>query len=459
MPEKFINKIKRQLGLAALLIILGIYLLHILNVRFWNRGDGTIEWDIISYYAYLPAAFIYDDLSLSFIEDDKEFFSDYIWPEKTEEGNKVIKTSMGLAYLYSPFFLIAHQYSKKSDYQANGYSLPYHLALSFSSLFYAIFGFWFLWKILRTYFSHWVSFITMISIGLGTNLFAYTTVFAPMPHSFNFTLIILFIWLTMKWYEKRKLVNSFFLGLVFGLIVLIRPTNIVILLFFLLYGINNKRSFKERFHLYLKNSKFILVIVVSALIIWTPQLLYWKNQTGDFLYFSYGEDEKFFWLQPVFWKGLFGFRKGWLIYTPIMIFGVAGIFLLKGKLKDLRLPIILTLVTAMYLIFSWWCWWYGGSFGMRPMIDYYGMLAIPMASFLQFASTRKRIARNIFYSLFSIGFLLGIYHYIQFHYDAIHYDSMTWKAYKHSFGRIHDSDKLDELLEPPDYEEAKRTRN
>ena len=203
----------------------------------------------------------------------------------------------------------------------------------------------------------------------------------------------------------------------------------------------------------------IFIIVFAAFMVWIPQLLYWKSQTGQFLYFSYGEDEKFFWLQPVFWKGLFGFRKGWLIYTPVMIFSLAGIFLLKEKLKDLKLAIIFTFLPAMYLIFSWWCWWYGGSFGMRPMIDFYGILAIPMAAFLQFSHTRKRIFKSILYSLFSLSLLLGIYHYIQFHYDAIHYDSMTWKAYKHSFGKVHDSEKLDKLLAPPDYENAKKTRN
>ena len=45
----------------------------------WQQEDKIIEWDIKSYYAYLPATFIYQDLSLDFINDESGKFKDLIW--------------------------------------------------------------------------------------------------------------------------------------------------------------------------------------------------------------------------------------------------------------------------------------------------------------------------------------------------------------------------------------------
>lgn len=455
---QFYKSIKKYLGTIAILIIAGSYLFYMLNVRFWNMGMGTIAWDTISYYAYLPAKFIYKDISLKFIDKDPDFFSNYVWPEITEEKTYVIKTTMGLAYLYTPFFFAGHYIANHSEYPANGYSLPYHIALAFSGMFYATIGFFFLWRILRRYFPPGISFIVMLTIALATNLFVYTTMSGTMSHSFSFALITFFIWLTIRWYEKENYWLSLLLGLTAGLIILIRPTNVLVAFIFILYGVVSFKDLKNRLNYLDDNWRHILLIVLAAIVIWVPQLIYWKSQTGQLFYFSYGSDERFFWMEPVFFKGLFSFRKGWLIYTPVMIFSFAGLFFMKNKLKEFRLAIAVTLFLAMYVVFSWWCWWYGGGFGMRPMIDYYGMLAIPMGASLSYISSLK-INRMAFFSLaFSGSILFGVYHHMQYHYGALHYDSMTWKAYLHSFGHIKADRELELYLEVPDYEKSKTER-
>ncbi len=71
-----------------------------------------IYWDVLSYYAYLPALFIEDDLKLTFVEDpnraDVHLHRHRYWPETTPKGDKVIKTTMGVALMISPFFGVAH---------------------------------------------------------------------------------------------------------------------------------------------------------------------------------------------------------------------------------------------------------------------------------------------------------------------------------------------------------------
>ena len=74
-----------------------------------------------------------------------------------------------------------------------------------------------------------------------------------------------------------------------------------------------------------------------------------------------------------------------------MLFAVAGIFYLPRYIKGVTLGISVFLVLNVYIIFSWWSWWYGGSFGARPMIDSYGILAIPLAAMIeQMLGMRKR---------------------------------------------------------------------
>ncbi len=454
---KTLRHIRERLSYLAVILVISVYFLQIMNVRYWKTGHGVIFWDTLSYYAYLPATFIYHDLSLKFIDKDARYFSDKIWPVRLPNKNYVIKTSMGLSILYSPFFFAAHVYALHSDkYPADGYSLPYHVALEFSSLFYLIFGLLVLRKILVRYFTETIAALTILATGLATNLFSYTTQAATMPHSFEFTLIVLFLWCTIRWYEKRSWPTSVYLGLLTGLISLIRPTDLVIVLVFLLYDI---RSPKERLREFWDKKWHIAVMILLSFLVWLPQFLYWESVSGKWLLFSYGSKERFFWMQPEILKVLIGFRKGWLIYTPVMIFGMAGLFMLKNKVKEWTLAFPVTIILSIYIISSWWCWWYGGGFGMRPMIDFYGMMAVGMAAFITAITKRQRMIRGAFFILFSLTSVLGIYHHIQSYYGAIHWDSMTWEAYRHSFGKIAHYPGMEKYLDHPDYEKAKIKRN
>ncbi len=111
----------------------------------------------------------------------------------------------------------------------------------------------------------------------------------------------------------------------------------------------------------------------------------------------------------------------------------------------------------IYIIFSWWCWWYGGGFGQRAFIDSYALMAVPAAALLQdaFTTGRKWLKGGII-AVWSLLFLLGIYNNIQYYYGAIHWDSMTKEAYFDSFGRVRPSARFNELLKAPDYEKARK---
>ena len=133
----------------TLIFILVTQLIVIFNIKPWKNADkknALINWDVTSYYSYLPALFIYKDLKFHFLEKSKINFEakHQFWPETAPNGNKVIKTTMGMSVLYFPFFITSHIYSLLNDkVKANGFSKPYEIGLTFSSIFYMILGLFF----------------------------------------------------------------------------------------------------------------------------------------------------------------------------------------------------------------------------------------------------------------------------------------------------------------------------
>ena len=446
---------KIPLTSIAIAVIMVASLLIDFSLKLWEKQDRVIEWDIHSHYAYLPALFIYDDIQLT--KSDYHFDNDYylFWQSVTPDGRNVIKTSMGMSILYAPFFFVAHGFASLTDYPENGFSEPYKFFLLLSSIFYLFIGLDYVRKILQHFnFSDLHIAITLLLIGLGTNLLCYSSQSAPLQHVYDFCLIAVFIFYTIRWYEKQSVKNTIILGLLLGMISLIRPTNVVILIFFGLYNVSSIGELKQRMALLKKEWFLINVILFLTFIVWIPQFIYWKTVTGSYLYYSY-TGEGFFFNNPQMMEGLFGFHKGWLVYTPMMAFSIMGIFLLKDIVKKMRTAIILFFFVNIYIIFSWWCWWYGGTYGQRAMIDCYPILAIPFASFIQDLSGRKWFLKGAFVCIAAFFIWLNIFQTFQFEYHSLHWDGMTRELYFKQFGKISMIEDFEKYVKEPNYDKAK----
>lgn len=422
------------------------------NLKLWKIHDRVIDQDVIYYYEYLPATFIHNDLTLS--DPSKSKFQG--WFRKLENGNRVNKMTMGMAYMYSPFFAVGHLMAKNSMEEANGYTKPYKMAIQLSAIFYLLFGMLILMRTLKLYFSDLVSGLTLIFVGFGTNLYYYATVEATMTHVASFFLITSFLYSSIKWTHTKSWKHSVLLGITLGLLTLIRPTNVVVVVFIPLLNIDSLTGIKQRIRDILHYSPQLIAAGAIAFIFWIPQFIYWKTITGNWVFYSYG-DEGFYFLKPEIIKGLFSFRKGWLIYTPIMFSAVFGIFLLKKRLSGFFLPVLVFFILNLYVIFSWWCWWYGGSYSQRSMIDSYGIMAIPIAVFVQWIIGKKKPIRLVVISAMLIITAHGLFQTYQYYTGKlIHWDSMTAKAFRSTFCRLKKPAGWNEMLQPPDYEAAKK---
>lgn len=420
----------------------------------WKKNQ--VNGDVTSYYAYLPATFIYHDIKLE--KSDYKIGENtwLFWPLVTQEGKKVIKTTMGLSVLYAPFFFTGHWIAPLLNEAQNGYSLPYQFCLLLSALFYLLIGLHFLRKLLLLYFSEAVVSLSIATVYFGTNLFWYSTLDGLMSHGSIFSLLVVFIYQAVKWHHAPSLKRAIAIGLLAGLLTLIRPTMATCFLIFLFFGVYSKETFLQKLKLLQSNFKSLLLIAAFSFLVIIPQLLYWNYVTGHWLFFSY-EGERFYFDHPHLLEGLFGFRKGWLLYTPVMSFAIAGLFFLRKRLPSFFLPVVVVMPLSIYVLLSWWAWWYGGGFGLRAFVDFYGLFVLSIACFYKYILEQgKRLLKYGILVLGSYLVYLNLFQTWQYYKELIHFDSMTKEAYLLGFRATYSTNEWYEALDAPGYERAKK---
>lgn len=427
MKTKIINFSKRFLrwadkGTVPIAFVLCFFISMQVYLRYfggWKGMGNAFKHDIYDYYMYLPAVFIHHDVT-------------YNWygAPNTPKGYILNKVTYGIALFYLPFFLTAHLISNLWRLGTTGFEPMYGFFLLVSSAFYTSLGIYYLKKYLKIFFPLPVVLLALLGVLGGTNLYFYASVEGGMSHCYSFFLLCVFIYMTPKFVESPNLKNTMLLGIPLALEILIRPINIIILLFPLLYDVYSWREFRNRLHfLFIKNLKWIFLWVVIGFIFALPQMLYWHLLTNKYIVFSYQGESFIYWKNPKILQVWFGAKKGLFLYTPILLVSVLGLFYSWKEKKYQFHSVTLIFLIVTYLFASWWSWWFGGSFGHRAFVEFYAFLSIPLAeSLYQFNQKKKYIA-----IILNLLVLFLIYVNVRFMYfyieGKIHWDSMDWEQY------------------------------
>jgi hypothetical protein len=386
-----------------------------------GHKNGVLWSDAEGYYLYLPAIFIYDGFEDIPVRTVDQFF-------RYPGTNKYLtKYTCGVAMMEAPFFLAGHFLTKITGGEATGYTLLYIYSILLAAVFYGWLGFFFLKKALERRYSRWITFGVIMCLFWGTNLYYYMTREAGMSHAYSFCLFAIFVYWTPKFYEKAKVSLRLIvgMGLLSGLIVLIRPTNIVLLLYLFFYGIKGWDTLKERFGFYVSNLKTVWLFPVFSFLVFIPQMLYWHYLSGDYVMYSYGDEGFIYWASPKVNDVLFNIKNGWLMFTPMAILMLIGLLIGSYKrLLNMRLILVILLI-CLYTFASWWAWWFGGGFGHRSFIEFYTLLAFPLAYLLTLVYTRKGLVKKLLFT----GLLALLIYYNQgltHHKEGAHYNWVTW---------------------------------
>jgi hypothetical protein len=414
----------------------------------YNRPgtEATLAWDVSGYYLYLPAIFIYKDLKeVRFLPEiirkyQPSFAPDQAYP--LGNGRQVMKYSAGMAVLYLPFFFIAHSVAKLAGFPADGFSLPYQVAIQLGGVLVALLGLWYLRKNLLRFFSDQVTGWAILLLALGTNFFNYATFDAANPHVWLFTLLALVVHFTLRWHERPNLRDASFLGLCIGLAALVRPTEILYALVPVLWGVANGAGVRLKTGIFMKNFTHLVWAGFIIALVGFIQLAYWKSVAGEWIVYSY-QDQGFSFLHPHVADVLFSYRKGWFVYTPLMLLSMLGFYFLFKKNRELFVPVFVFFLLNTWVVCSWDIWWYGGAFGQRAMIQSYPLLAFPLAAFLAWLPGNKW-TMWLFSPLLATCLALNLFQTYQAHWGPWEADMMNRAYYWLIFANVDDlpSDKL-----------------
>ncbi|HEX4888391.1 MAG TPA: hypothetical protein VFV37_10135 [Luteibaculaceae bacterium] len=412
---------KGYLSAWAALLTMAVYCVFFVNAKRW-RDDGIIQQDVRIYYEYLPALFTHGDLSFSFLQNDSVADRHQYWlVTQPETGKDVPKYTLGLALVYAPVYLIHHGIARVLGHPIADFSTADGFGIAVSTLLFLGIGLLAARRLWLHWFSDTACAIALLTVFLGTNLLHYSVLSPGYGHVFSFALVALFANEALQWGKTNGSLRAAKMGFLFGLIVLIRPSNAVIGLFVLLVLPNIPNS-QGIWQFWFSRWKPLLIAAIFALLAISPQLVVWKQITDSWVVYSYST-ERFFFLQPQLLKVWFSFRNGWFTYAPVLLLIFPGFYFLFKLNRPLFWSTVPFFLINSLVIASWWCWWYGGSFGSRPHMDALAISALPLVAFWQ---GLQRPYLRMAAGLISVGLIALIgFQFKQSTRGIFHYDGMT----------------------------------
>jgi hypothetical protein len=420
----------------------------------FERGNyGVIDWDNFGYYLYLPAIFIYDDVKLIdnvWVKDAQRKYSlssNYYQAHRIENGNHIVQYTAGMAFLYSPAFFAGHLAAKLTSYPADGFSQPYQLALLLQSYLMVFLGLFFLRKLALSFFSDKLSALLIFLLCVGTNYLQIVPANISSPHVYLFGFYAALLYLIHLWHKKPELNYSFLIGLLSALMILSRANELLFLMVPVLWLGGQFKTYQQKVLFFWNNKKHIIAVAVPLVLFGLVQPIYWHYTTGEWIFDSYtNEDFKF--LSPYLKEYLFSYKKGWLLYTPIMAIGLIGLFITVKKNRGVGLPILLFMFLNIWVLSSWDCWWYADSFSQRSIVQCYPIFLLPFGYFIQELNLSFKRIKVPVIILLAVIVVLNVFQVWQFEQGIIHSQRMTNEYYWNIIGETDFYHANRRLLDP-----------
>ncbi|MGD1848406.1 MAG: hypothetical protein ACFB10_23695 [Salibacteraceae bacterium] len=435
---KAMNAWISRLPKISVLLIGGLSLWITANLH-WGKEHwhSVLQADANGYFAYLPAVFIYQDLTYGFydqIEHDtyKELHQGIDYREDVNH-RKVNKFYCGTPLFWTPFYAIAHWHTKATGLPIDGYSKWYRLWITIASVFYLTLGLWWLNLWLReTGLKPWPRVVSIWAGFFGTHLFYYTVGEPGLSHVYSFSMMALFAWQAHRYFQQPHGKHLPWLAISLAFLILLRPVNgLALFATPLLAGSWRQwvRGMKSLLHF----PTSLVLSLVGGLLLLSIQLLIYKISVGQWLVYSYTE-EGFNFDAPQIFNFLFSYKKGFLLYTPLAVFALSG---LVGWWKTQRFRFWSWLgffALVVYVLSSWWNWWYGGSFSQRPMVEYLPFFILLLAHSWQSLQHHWQRLGWMVACVLLVGFTQ--FQTIQYRYYLIHWEAMDAEKYWEVFGQL-----------------------
>ncbi|HQZ41708.1 MAG TPA: hypothetical protein PK735_02365 [Flavobacteriales bacterium] len=422
---------KFTIGKWSFVVILLAGLLYIgSSYTYRYAGDNGNAWrtainsDGVGYYAYLTGLFIEGDLAKA--DAAEQHFT-------PAGNNRVIQYYCGTPLLIAPFFLAAKAWTAITGYtDPTAMSMPYQIAVGVAAFFYLVFGLFQLRKVLlRLGMSDVITAMTLSVITFGSGLLYHAVITPSMSHVYGFALIALALAEAQRaWHGGNYgLLRT---SIVLGLALLVRPTHALIILALPLVAITEPRPLlvwireHELKHWIIAGSVGLAILFIQPLAWYLQCGLWWVDPYAG---------EGFNWSDPHIWSVLFGARKGFFFYWPLLLLAILGLMLITVRWRGIGVLAWIGSALIIYVTSAWWSWYYGYGYGMRPLIDILPLLAVPIA--VLFKSLRTPI-RNGLFGLAIPLMVLQLFQTWQYQNGIIHPFNMDKEKYAMIFLRSDD---------------------
>ena len=347
---------------------------YVYGQHFNGTAIGSDGW---GYYLHLPAIFIYGDPHLAFLNRPNlaPDVLQYRFPDGSWQGLSVHddgyldKYAFGPAVLQLPFFLLALAVAHFRHASVNGFEHVFQIGNALTGALYLGLGSFMAFRAARLRFDPLPSALTLGIVLATTNLLNYAAADVSFSHVYGFFLLSALVYLTVRRVEIGEappLREYALFGLLMGLAVMVRPTNMVYapLFFVFVRGSNLK----------LLATGTLLAVLVSAIAA-SPQMALWWVTTGHLIYYSY-TGEGFNFTHPELRNYLFSIRKGVFFWHPMYLLLIVALLTQIPSRRFEGLIVLAIVLLGLYIGASWGDYSFGDSFGSRQSIELLPLLIV-----------------------------------------------------------------------------------
>lgn len=370
------------------------------------KPDWRIGGDGFGYYSYIRSVVFDHDFNFKneYTEFDR-FYGTHAATRLTPTGKVANLYSVGPAILVSPFFAGAYMVDKShpqdSEYKLAGFNKPYQVAIFFAAVFYFLIGLLFIFWSLDVLFSRAVALVAGTATWLLSPLIFYIIYEPSMSHVFSFFALSGLFYFCLRSRNNISKKDYIILGLWFGLAMLVRWQNIVVVLLPLYVLFSNRLMY------WTDKLKSLLYFSVTAGIVFLPQILMWHYLFGSWILIPQGNDF-FNWQNPQVINFLFSGWHGLFFWQPWLIFGVIGLLFLFMRDKFLAIILFLILAGQIYINSATVDWTSGSAFGARRMTDYIFIFATGFGCIFMYLDAMRSPIKKIMYFILAIGIIWNL---------------------------------------------------
>jgi hypothetical protein len=385
LPAALFLIVRKPAALLMALFALGVAVQMHLGARL--QSDGFY------YYAYLR--------SMAF-DRDVDFTNDYRMLglgdkahlfRPTPTGHAQSAWTIGPAIVWSPFFLVGHLVATRlhasgAEVSADGTSFPYRQAVSIAGLFYGLLGCWLAYRVIRRFWPPPFAGVIVALTVSGSFMLWYIVAEPTMTHAPSMAAVAGFVWLWIATRDRRTLGGWALLGLLAGLMALIRWQNALFMIlpaFDVLPTLTRQADRRAR----LAALTGAAVFLACSVIAFSPQMLAWKAIYGSYVARSpIGPAIR--WGHPHITDILFSARNGLLSTSPMLYLAAGGLIPLAFERPRIGVPAIVATALMVYFNACIQDWWGSAGFGGRRFDGTIPLLCLGLATLVDGASNLVR---------------------------------------------------------------------